>query len=347
MYDTLTVTKQGIKGVDFVLKQEDTEHWKSDVNGLGEVGNQRNIIHLNEITTDGKTLHNGSVGISYSPKKRAVSLTTSLPKMMYGSSCKEIEPTDYPKVLDRLQEITSPYFEADLKDFNVWRLDNSTNLEVSKEIDKYINVINHSLPSRVGTKDKGTYQGETVMLKDKTETVMFYDKINQALDMKKGDKDLIAETMKDKNLLRYEIQYKGTQGIASKKRYGTRLKLGDIFSQKIIERSAKLRLETFEGLLVTPTKYNLDIDFQLYSEVLKIMRAKNKRAMNDLGWFILLSQGILNVSDIADIMNQADYTTHAIKKTKQRMRSLISKKHKNSNLLDEVYNQVKIKSKVA
>lgn len=342
MYDTLTVTKQGTKDVDFVLKDE--ESWIFHTQG-GEVLRQNKIIPLNEITIDGKTFHNGSVGISYSPKKRAVSLTTSLPKMMYGSSCKEIEPTDYPKVTDRLQEITSPFFEADLNDFNVYRLDNSTNLELSKDVDEYINVINHSLPSRIGTKDKGTYQGETVRVMDKTETVMFYDKINQALDMQKGDKDFIAQTMRDKNLLRYEIQNKTPQGIESKKRYGRRLKLVDVFSEQTIERSAKLRLITYENLLVSTPKY--DIDFQLLSEVLKGMRAKNKRAMNDFGWFILLSQGILTVSDIADLMNQADYSEIAIKKTKQRMRSLISKKHKNSNLLDEVYNQVKIKSKVA
>jgi len=345
MYDTLTLTKQGKKDADFVLKNEHLENWQFVNNGTGEVLAQKIIIPLNEVTEREKTFHNGSIGISYSHKKGSISLTTSLPKLVYGSSCIELLTSDKDKVYSLLSEKIEPYLDADLSDFNVYRLDNSCNLPLSKPIPNYINSISHLIPQRVGTKNKGTFQGETVRVQDKTETIMFYDKINQATDMQKGDKDLVAESMRAVNLLRYEIQNKTPQGIASKKRYGKKLKFANIFSDEVLQRSANLRLLTFEKLLITVPKY--DIDFETYQAELKYMREKNPRVMNDFGWYILLREGIIKVSDVAELMQGADYTRQAIYKTVSRLRSLQNKRSKSSKLIDEVYEQVMLKSKVA
>jgi len=342
MFDTLTVTKQGTLNTDFVLKNEDKWLIQSQ---SGEIISQKIILPLNEIIENDKSYHNGSIGISYSPKKRAVSLTTSLPKLVYGSSCCELKPGDKSKVIEMLYDKTKDFFDIDFGDMNVYRLDNSCNLEVHKPISNYISVINHSLPVRIGTKDKGTYQGQTVMLRDKTETIMFYDKINQALDMRKGDKDFIAEELKDKYLLRYEIQNKTPQALSSKKRYGKRLKFGDIFSDEILERSGKLRIITFDKMLSNIPKYKLD--FESYQSELRYMKEQNKKAMQDFGWFILFREGVMTVSEVAELMQGANYTRQAIYKTVTRLRSLQSGKTKHSKLLDEVYNQVLIKSKVA
>jgi hypothetical protein len=342
MYDTLTVTKQGVKDTDFLLKNE--ENWTFQTQG-GEILSQKVIIPLNEITVENKTFHNGSIGISYSPKKSAVSVTTSLPKLIYGSSCCEVLAGDGSKLIESLFDKTKDFLDIDFGDMKVYRLDNSCNLETKKPTPNYISVLNHSLPAKVGTKDKGTYQGETVMLRDKSETIIFYDKIHQALDMNKGDKDLLAENYKDKNLLRYEIQNKTPQAMESKKRYGRRLRVSEIFSDEILERSAKLRLITFENILSNKPKY--DFDFETYQGELRFMKEQNKKAMQDLGWFILFREGFMNVSDVAELMKGADYTRQAIHKAVRRLRSLQSCKTKSSKMLDEIYSQVLIKSKVA
>ena len=77
------------------------------------------------------------------------------------------------------------------------------------------------------------------------------------------------------------------------------------------------------------------------------MKEQNKKAMQDFGWFILFREGVMTVSEVAELMQGANYTRQAIYKTVTRLRSLQSGKTKHSKLLDEVYNQVLIKSKVA
>lgn len=338
MYDTITLTKFGKNNFDFKLKSNND--WQI-TSKAGEILKQTLIIPLNEVKVGEKVYKNGSIGLSFSELKSSFSLTTSLPKLAYGSSCLEIKPSDKENISELLHKHTSDFLDIDFNEMNVYRLDSSVNLEMEKEPYHYIKAISSRLPLRVGTKHKNEYAGETIRIHDKTETVMLYDKVNQALDMNKNDKDFIASDYKDKNILRNENQYKTPKGMIASKRFGMKPKYKDIWKESFISRSRELRILNFHNMTNQKSKYKLDYE-TLIGDLIT-MKQLNKNAINDFGWIILLKSGVMTISDVIGLMKGAGYTRQYMSKVSKRLSSLDSIKSEPYQLINEVMEKLKAK----
>jgi hypothetical protein len=170
---------------------------------------------------------------------------------------------------------------------------------------------------------------------------MFYDKLNQALDMTKGDRDLIAESNPDLNLLRYEIQNKKPAAIEATQRYGKRLKFGDLWEPEILERTGQLRIDTFNKLFDRNNKYGKEHEKNL--SVLIQMKEKSVRPLNDFILYIAIQGSIITASILAQYMRDAGFSRPAIKKAVDRIKQL-PKGTRVYSYLDEIYSLIKSKA---
>lgn len=339
MYDTISITKKGRDGSDFSLKKG----YEYTMSEAGEIRQARANIPLNQKQVAEKTLSNGSIFIGYDYRKESLKVSVSLPKLVYGSSCYDLQVNDIPKALDMLNEKISGHVDTDIKDFNVFRLDNSFNMEMSSSCNRYISALNNYLPQKVGSKDKSTYQGETVRLNNGTETVMFYDKVNQALDMTKGHRDTHVKKFSGINLLRYEIQNKTPKGIEASKRYGRKLKVKDLLNEQVIKRTAELRLSTFDELFTITPKYQIEFETKL--GILESMKsAKGRNAIYDFFVYLGLEAGVTSISEVAELMQSAGYNDKYIKRVSDSLIKLRNQKNQKVELIKELRERVYKKS---
>jgi len=339
MFDTVSVTKKGRDGHEFDLKKG----YEYTLGVSGDIKNARINIPLNEKKVGEKSISNGSIFVGYDYRLESLKVSASLPKLVYGSSCYDLQVNDIGKSIDMLNEKISGYVDTDLKDFNVSRLDNSFNMVMSSSCQRYVGALNNYLPQKIGTKDKSTYQGETIRLNNGTETVMFYDKVNQALDMNKGHRDLHAAKFRDVNLFRYEIQYKTRKGIEAGKRYGRKLKLSDLLGERTIKQSAELRLSTFDELFTIKPKY--EIEFETKLGILEVMKGTQYRnTISDFFIYLGLESGVTTISEITELMKCAGFNDKYIKRTAEKLNELRSQKNKKVELIKELREKVKEKS---
>jgi hypothetical protein len=351
MYDSVTLTKKCLPEQDFRILNPDS--WKPDVSPVGDLLSVLFRIPLNKHEHEGKEYCNGAIGISYNYRFQSLSIVVSLPKLVYGSSIYEIQSGDKEKVFKALLESTKDYIEFyfDLGEMNLARLDNSVNMDMSLPVSCYLSVLDSYLPKSIGAQDKSTYGG-TVRMISKSESDVFYDKVEDCnkVNKKRKERDSVFPIVKDSvspNKLRYEIQNKSAQAISNKKRYGKVLTFSDIWKDEIVERSCKLRLITFDNLIrqVEPKYKAFSInDFQ---EDLINMKAVNKKPMLDFPWYVLLKSGVMTITDVESIMRGAEFSRKAIYNTIEKLKSLQTIESKERKLIDEIYAQVEQRSKVA
>lgn len=344
MYDQNGLFINAKEGKDFVIKNPDL--WTNKTT-QGQTLKKGVAIPIKSH----KDFYNGKLLVDYSPVYQGLRFSYSLPKLIYGTSF--IEPTieDKAKAETKLRELTSEYLDFDNYDsMNVYRLDNTCNLETKGIVTPYIYSLDNVTEDKIGHKIKADFEGETLSFRSNAETDTFYNKVAEVGQLKGKEVDIHFHKYQHKNILRYEIQYKNVEGIEVPKRYGRKLTWKDLWTEEIVNRTKQLRLITFQNILrERKPKYNFD--YSTYVKVLDDMKEQmnltKKRAvvMNDFAWYVVFSQGLLNIDQVIKLMKGADYTKQAIFKTTKKLRTLQSKAR--GEHIEELYNLIEEKSKVA
>lgn len=335
LYDTLALTKKGSPGLDF--KMLNLDEWDAKETGKVKYAYSKNL----PLNVSGDN-YNGKLFVGYSVPLSSIKISCSLPKLVYGSSLYEIQPEDEPKVTEAIHSTINDFLDIDLSSMEVYRLDNSCNLDMPYSTSRYINAIIHATDRQVGRKHKSEYSGESVSFINKAEGDLFYDKIADEIRIKGKEKDAYVGDFIQKNMLRSEFQYRGKNSIASKLRYGRKLKYSDLFTQEIVNKTLQLRRETLPRILK-----NADTTFNYGNNLrsLELMKAKNKnsQAIND--WFCVRAmQSGLTVDMVVSIMKDSGYTRQAIYKRVQKLKSLQEFYVSDVDLLNEIQEQLELKS---
>lgn len=337
MYDTVAMTLRGRPNVDFKLKRLD--EWNEERQAGQTVRYSKNIS-LN--VKDGK--YNGKLFIGFNNVINSLKVSVALPKLVYGSSLFEVREVDKDIVTEKIKNITDEWIDFDLDNMKMFRLDNSCNLEMNEKAKKYIYALNNNTDEKIGHKQKGHFEGETLRFISNSETDMFYDKLKQECNLKKGEYDFQAYQFRGKNILRYEIQNKTDEAIETTKRYGRKLFYKDLFTDEVIERSKQLRLETLEEIL-RQLKQRYVLDYSSITRDLENMKeANNRSALNDFAWYVIRKADLLSVDDIQRVMNGAGYSRQAMHKHIKRVKRLEKLKAKENYLINEVVEKIRAKA---
>jgi hypothetical protein len=205
------------------------------------------------------------------------------------------------------------------------------------------------LPSSVGAQKKSTY-GASVRMISKSESDIFYDKIDDCSKINRGKRDSVYPLVKDSihpNKLRWEIQNKIPRAISNKKRYGKVLTFADIWKDEIVERSCKLRLITFDNIVKQVEPKYKAINLSDFQEDLINMKTVNTKPMLDFPWYVLLKLGVITIPEVEALMKGAKFSRKAIYKTVEKLKGLQTMQSEQRKLIDEIYEKIEQRSKVA
>jgi len=336
LYDTIALTQKGMNNKDFKLKNID--NWE-DERSAGTVIRYKKNIPLNL----GNGKHNGSLFLGYNSVINSLKLSVALPKLLYGSSLYEVTPDDKDKVTDEIYKVTSSWIDFDLDKCKIFRLDNSCNLLMDESVKKYVYALNAKTSEKIGHKTKGHFEGETLRFISDAETYLLYDKVRHESTMKGREQDLEAYKFRGQNILRYELQYKTDEAIATKKRYGRALFYKDLFSDEVIDRTKKLRVYAMDDI-IRNAKQKYLLDYSSITKDLETMKKGNRYALTDFAWYLILKSELLSIDDIQRVMNGAGYSRQAIYKHTKKIKSLDKTQTKQNHLIDELYEKVLLKA---
>lgn len=334
MYDTVVLTQKGRQGREFNLKN--LSNWDEE-RISGQVLKYKKNIGLN--LRKGK--HNGKLFLGYNKAINSLKVSVALPKLIYGSSLYEIKPGDKEKVTEAIYSTTADYLDFDLDKTKIYRLDNSVNLKMDEPTKKYIYALNNNTDEKIGHQTKGHFEGETLRFISDAETDMFYDKVRQEQSLKGKEFDFEARKFTDKNILRFEIQNKTSEAIATDKRYGKELFYSDLFTDEVIDRTGKLRIDTLTNIL-RQLKQKYILDYSSITKDLENMRDGNRYALNDFAWYIVQKAKLLSIDEVQRVMRGAGYSRQAIFKHTKKVRKLEGLKTKEKYLIDEIIEKVKV-----
>jgi len=340
MYDTIGLQKKAKEGRDFLIKNSDL--WtKKEVQG--QIIKRSLAIPIKSH----KQFYNGKLLVDYSPVYEGLRYSFSLPKIIYGTSF--VEPTieDKAKAENKIRELTAEYLEfEDIDSMNTYRLDNTCNLETIGIVTPYIYSLDHVTEEKIGHRTKTEIEGETLSFRSNVETDTFYNKVAEVGQLKGNEVDIHFHKYQHKNILRYEIQNKKTEGIEVPKRYGRKLTWSDLWTLETVNRTKQLRLITFDNLL-RERKQKYNFDYSTFVKVLDEMKEQtgNKRVMNDFAWYVVFSQNLLTIDQVVKLMKGADYSKQAIFKAVNKLRPLQSKSR--GKHIEEIHSLIEEKSKVA
>jgi len=335
MYDTIALTQAGKPEIDFKLKNLDA--WE-DERSAGVVMKYKKNIPLN--VKLGK--HNGSLFIGYNNIIKALKVSAALPKLLYGSSLYEIQPEDGDKVKEAILNTTKDWIEVDLDKMKLFRLDNSVNLQMDEKTKKYIYALNNNTSDKIGHRIKGHFEGETLRFASNAQTDMFYDKIKEEEHLKGRQYDYEAYKFRGKNILRYEIQNKTDEAIKTVSRYGRNLYFKDLFTDEVISRTCKLRVDGWENILRS-TKQKYVLDYSSITRDLETMRELkiNRSTLSDFAWYLVMRAGILSIDDMQKILRGAGFSRQSIHNHTKRVKKLEGIKSKENYLIDELNEKIK------
>jgi len=114
------------------------------------------------------------------PEKHLLTFHTSLPKLLYGTSLKEIGEGDLKLARERISErLKSAGVKADLKDFKVSQVDFCANLQTAQKPFSYISILSRFAMSR---RDKQVFAGESVSWRNSRGVFRAYDKFTEIVD---------------------------------------------------------------------------------------------------------------------------------------------------------------------
>lgn len=327
-YDTIYLTQSS----GYELLGDD---WRETIDGnTGERISGKKVIYLNETESNGKKYHNGTFGIEWN--RYGLKVNFQAPELLHGSSLFDLKPSDRDPLIQRVYEVSKNHVKTDFENMKVSRLDNTVNLNSPVKTGTAIDVLSGQVSQREGTKRKVEFERETLTLRNKSETITFYDKVSEVQSSQKGNhKDIYLPEFQTLNLLRYEIQNKKPQIIQRK--YGKLLTFSDIFTPETVGRTLVLRLETFEDyFLRNQSFYEFDLS------VMEKIRNMKSRGRDRLFFMYHAIKGKTQ-SEIKSALRELGYHERQIFRILREVATLRDIEPESIGLIEELHKQLRDK----
>ena len=191
---------------------------------------------------DDEIIIHDDIYIKFNPAWNRLIINCSIPKLLYENNLVEINESDIEKfftiVHNRIKELF--HVEVHKDDWQVHRLDFCKNfkMESSKQVTQYIHNLSKIILPR---KTTITYNNETVIYKNKSQSIQFYDKYKEMMK-RKADYSLLEQA---KNILRFEIQCR--KDIL--KQYSSKRKAVDLLTKEMYKLIMNETLELINSKL--------------------------------------------------------------------------------------------------
>lgn len=325
-YDTVRLTSTGIEARDII----DPYAWQiahgtalGDLLGGGSVPPISKRIFLdaegNEVE---RGEHKATIGIDYIPlggrvdEHRMADLTVvtipSAPAMMYGDPTLPLAPEDVSRWMERVQTTLGNYIHGDVSTFNVSRLDSSTVYPMSEEVKVYIGLFNAITSAQQRKTNKKFYEGESVQFFNNSQSVGFYDK------GAKEDHISILEDGTQLNLLRFELQKKKRQAVAST--YG-KLIASDLLREATMANAIKERAKAFD--IFFPYNQKRTMQFSNNYNLFRLTKQENKRNhLDKYGKMLAVKAGLITLEEYDLFMRLEGYSPQYIARHNKAIREM-------------------------
>lgn len=270
MIDTVRLYQPMFKAMDkgfIYLKNFNLHHWVS-----GE------MIYINTFyNSEGKQ----PITVKYDELKDYVTITFSVPKLVYGNSIKNFTHEDYDKnlLLDVLTERLRGIIETDFLDMLVSRLDIAINIVTDYNVDVYIKAVRYCLDisKRYRVQE---YKDSSLTIYNRSKRILFYDKEKEQI----RSKEIGFDYQPKGNLLRFEVQLKDMKMVKNAFGFGSEIKFDDALEYPVV--LGAYLVELFE----TITKdYALSDELREFQSDLGLIKAiSENRKRNILSDFLIL-----------------------------------------------------------
>jgi len=178
------------------------------------------------------------------PEKNLLTFHTSLPKLLYGTSLREIGEGDLSPARQKISErLKSAGVKADLSDFKVSQVDFCANLQTAHKPFNYISVLARFAMSR---RDKQVFAGESVSWRNSRGVFRAYDKFQEIVDSEGEEKarGYLSQVGGSANILRLESSLRKTLTVEKC------LKVGEVHLENVFDfaKSRAVLLSDLEKL---------------------------------------------------------------------------------------------------
>jgi hypothetical protein len=226
-------------------------------------------------------LKNFSIDIKRDEKRLTDNLyfQTSLPKLLYKTSLFEITENDIDRSIDEIQKTLNSagviIDKNNLNDFKISRVDFCKNIQVDNNITDYLLYLDNFYFSR---RLKTEIKKETVLYKNKSQQLTFYNKIKEILDTVKEKSILKLVENKDQNILRVESRLLKKRVVSQelKANKDFDFKFISLFNKDIVKRKLLKDIQC----LVRDSQEQREFNFEENSKLLDYLKRENKRNIN-------------------------------------------------------------------
>lgn len=211
----------------------------------GGVIRSKHIIRPNKNTT---------IGISYDHIRQSVLVEVpSLPKL-YGKDLAIVAPHDVQNAIDAIVQAIAPFVDIDTTKAVCSRVDASTAFWMDKDAKQYIDLLHNCTMNKVRHSHKSVYDGQTVVMRNKSHSIGFYDK---------AEKEHLPKSAN--GFLRLEAKFMNSQVVAKNLTASRRLYLSDLSSghtiRNAIERRSDMVSKYFKLDQAKMKQYQDELDF--------------------------------------------------------------------------------------
>lgn len=285
----------------------------------GYLVRSKNIIHPSKDAT---------IGITYDHVRQSVLVEIpSLPKL-YGKDLTIVAPHDVQNAIDAIVEAISPYVDINPERAVCSRIDPSTAFWMENDARQYIDLLHNCTTNKVGHSHKNVYDGETVVMRNKSTSIGFYDK---------GLKEHAQHPVN--GLLRCEAKLMNTRTVAKSLTDKNHLYLSELASghtiRKAIELRSRMTSKYFKLDQAKMKQYQDELDF------MSAMRSDGKRnAVLKTIVRAALRQDPTLINRIKSQMDAANFTRQAIHRQVSQLNDLQLSAIDARSLYDELLDHI-------
>jgi len=285
----------------------------------GGVTRSKHIIRPNENTT---------IGISYDHLRQSVLVEVpSLPKL-YGKDLAIVAPHDVQNAIDAIIQAIAPFVDIDTTKAVCSRVDPSTAFWMDKDAKQYIDLLHNCTMNKVRHSHKSVYDGETVVMRNKSHSIGFYDK---------AEKEHLPTS--NSGFLRLEAKFMNSQVVAKNLTASKRLILSDLASGHTIRKAVETRSDMvgkyFKLDQVKMKQYQSELDFMTAMKV----AGRRSAGLHTIAFAALRNDPSL-VNRIKAQMNAAGYNKSTVKRTIDTLNELQLSATDANSLYDELLHHI-------
>jgi hypothetical protein len=309
MIDTVTITTK-----DFVLLPGHKFRAKVDTS-----------LDTGDILKEGRPFYNASPVyfdemLEWKTGEKILSLHTSIPKLLFGSSLVEAGEETFPEVVKRLDSSLS---SAGVKCASVssWflnRVDFCRNIQVEEAYRNYFNTLSAFGMSR---RVKTSHRDQTLLWGNTLKQFCIYDKVSESLAsaMKERPKDrekIASLRSRPKNILRLETR------LLKRKVVETLPGVSGLFDSTSFSRSLSRRmlLEDLDGLTGDPSQESFDFsDWNIRLELAKDRRNSLEVFARGIGYAEILNRFRGDIDQAGEWLISKGFRYHTVRRFKGRL----------------------------